>query len=229
MKHIHCIFLVALCSLPSLGQAQITVDRNILDLSAATRRADINVSNIGNYPETVDISLFAISDPGLASERRHSPENPRELGVLATPRQFLLAPGQTRKVRISFLTPATAKDNIYRMRVTPRGGASGNNKTSGTAVSIAIAYELLLIMRPANPDTRLIAQRDQNSLTVRNSGNSNVMLFDGKQCNHQGEACQQLAGKRIYSGASHSFALPYPDTPVSFMLNDGSNTHGVKY
>ncbi|AMO69842.1 MAG: P pilus assembly chaperone PapD [Zhongshania aliphaticivorans] len=227
MKHILFIFLFI--GLANSGQAQITVDRNIIDLSAGARRADINVSNTGKNTETVDISLFAIIDPGLDSEQRHSPENPRELGVLATPRQFTLAQGQSRKVRISFLKTATVKDGIYRMRVTPRSESSGNSKPAGTAVSIAIAYELLLILRPPKPDARLLAHRDQKSLTVNNPGNSNVMLFDGKQCNKLGEACQQLAGKRIYSGAGHVFALPYPDTPVRFMLDDGSNTRGVEY
>ena len=227
MKHILFIFLFI--GLANSGHAQITVDRNIIDLSAGARRADINVSNTGKNTETVDISLFAIIDPGLDSEQRDSPENPRELGVLATPRQFTLAPGQSRKVRISFLKTATVKDGIYRMRVTPRSESSGNSKPAGTAVSIAIAYELLLILRPPKPDARLLAHRDQQSLTVNNPGNSNVMLFDGKQCNKLGEACQQLAGKRIYSGAGHVFALPYPDTPVRFMLDDGSNTRGVEY
>ncbi len=55
------------------------------------------------------------------------------------------------------------------------------------------------------------------------------MLFDGKQCNKLGEACQQLAGKRIDNGAGHVFAVPYPDTPIRFMLDDGSNTRGVEY
>lgn len=130
MKHILFIFLFI--GLANSGQAQITVDRNIIDLSAGARRADINVSNTGKNTETVDISLFAIIDPGLDSEQRHSPENPRELGVLATPRQFTLAPGQSRKVRISFLKTATVKDGIYRMRVTPRSESSGNSNADFT-------------------------------------------------------------------------------------------------
>ena len=221
--------ILLLFSLAHTAAAQITVDRNIIDLSAGTRRADIAVSNTGQSNEEVEISLFAISNPGLDSEQRLSVDNPRELGLLATPRRFLLEPGQSRKVRISFLKPATTTDNIYRMRVTPKNGSTATRKAPGTAVSIAIAYELLLILRPSKPDTRLEVNRQQNSLQVKNTGNSNAMLFDGKQCNAQGDNCKQLPGKRIYSGANHEFTLPYTNTPVSFMLNNGVDTYGVEY
>lgn len=207
------------------SHARLTVDKNIIDADAKSRRADVVIGNSGKQRVGVDIGVYHILAPGQEGERRYTLDNPRELGVLATPRQFELAPGEHRKVRISFLKPPAAEDTVYRIRVAPRELASSNAAAPGKLINISLSYDLLLIRRPLTPTSELSAWRDGRTLSVANLGNSNLLLFDGQQCDSQGENCKVLGAKRIYAGAEHRFELPYRNSPVRFIVDEGGNTY----
>lgn len=219
------IGLIALSAYTSIAEARLNVDKNIIDADAKTRRADIVISNSGQQAVGVDIDVFRIAFPGLATEQRYTLDNPRELGVLATPRQFELEPGEERKVRISLLRPPEAEDAIYRLRVAPRALSQSTSASPGKLINISLSYDLLLIRRPITPVSTLAAERRERRLAVSNLGNSNFLLFDGQQCDNQGENCKMLGAKRIYAGATHEFELPYDSSPVRFIVDEGGNTY----
>jgi hypothetical protein len=52
-------------------------------------------------------------------------------------------------------------------------------------------------------------------MTLRNGGDTNVELYDGRQCDTSGKSCVTLPARRLYAGASWSQVLPF-DTPVEY-------------
>ncbi|WP_373097243.1 molecular chaperone [Zhongshania sp.] len=223
------IYLIIFLFAVNIAHAQISVDKNIIDISSDRRHGDITVYNSGKNPEDVRISVFSIRQPGLATEQRFRSDNPRELGIIATPRQFTLAPEQRRKIRLSFLKPAIDQDQIYRMLVEPLPKEKQDTTPSNSLITLNIAYELLLIKRPPQYKIEYSANRIDGGLSIHNTGNSNFLLFSGEQCNTLGEDCRSIAGKRIYAGARHRFELPHGESPVQFMLNIGDDTRAVRF
>ncbi len=226
-----CLALLAGLFVPGIAAAAISLSKNVVDVVAAdARRADIVVANTGEQTEQVRLSLYRVDKPGLSGEQRFSSDNPRELGIIATPRQFTLKPGERRKLRLSFLQFPQERDLIYRMLVEPVAVSdSASPEGSGNRISIVLSYNVLISLRPSQQQLSYTHQRGPNELTIHNTGNTNFLLYGGQQCNQQGEDCRALPVKRLYSQASFSFALPHGDTPAEFIMDDGGGTRSLSF
>ncbi|MBB3046650.1 P pilus assembly chaperone PapD [Litorivivens lipolytica] len=208
----------------------VLIDRSIIDVTAGeARRSDFHVLNQGSTDSEVSIELYRVLNPGLPNEERVSPENPRDMGLLATPRQFTLAAGERRKVRLSFLHLPTETDAIYRILVKPSANKGTSSKAS--QISVVFNYELLLILRPPSKEARYLVSSTDQALTFTHTGNSNFLLYAGRECPNESneEQCQPIPAKRLYAGASHSFPLQ-PDTRyVNFLYKDDGEARLIEF
>lgn len=206
--------LLALCA-SMTAQADLLLDKNFVEfLATEVPRKDITLSNSGNKPSYVDVEVSRIENPGTENEQRLTITDPRELGLLASPRRLKLEAGESRRLRLTLLKRAKTKDEVFRVKITPSIDEFGETKGQ---LQILIAYDALVIARPPNANALIDAKREGNQLTLTNNGNTSVLYYNGQQCDETGENCRQLAGRRIYGGTSRTLELPYDASPVKFL------------
>lgn len=211
--------MLAGIALPQPASADLVISQVIVDMSSPVqRRADIQVANRGRGRLYVVVEPFRILNAGKAGERRVRVVDPAKHGLLVSPVRMILEPGQRRVIRFVALSPAKGKDRIFRVTVKP---VVGKLKSERAAVRVVVGYDLLVIQRPAKASAQITARRVGRTLVVRNSGNTNALLFRGKQC--VGKRCRTLPARRVYGGTSVRIKLP-GQGKVGYLLKVGNST-----
>jgi P pilus assembly chaperone PapD len=197
------------------ASAQLSVDRVIVDFAPGEpRRQDILVSNTSDEVAYVQVEPRVIQNPGKPDQESVTVADPRERGLLVSPERLKLPAGARQRVRFALLDRPSDQDRIYRVSIRP---VVGDLESQETAVKVLVGYDVLVMARPQNADPNLTTRRADGQLMVRNSGNTNALLFRGEQCAPGGGDCVDLPSKRIYAGADWSTELPY-DTPVEYRV-----------
>ena len=215
------ISCLAICAVimsiaPRDAVAQMVLDKVVLDfLPGQPPRDDVVVQNPSQEPLFILVEPSRIMNPGQPSEERVQFRDPGELGLLVTTNRFIVQPGQRKIIRFAVIGPAIEQDRIYRVTVRP---IVGQVESQTTAVKVVFGYDLLVIVRPPNPEPKIEWNRDGLKLSVKNVGSTNALLSQGKQCNADGEDCKDLPPKRLYPGAQWDHELER-DTPVEYYLS----------
>ncbi len=185
----------------------LQVDRIEVDLLARDDyRGDVAVTNDSSDEVVyVEVTVFEVLNAGTPDERRIEHKNPEEAGFLAAPRQLVLAPGQTKLVRMVAVEQPGAVDRIFRVQVRP---VVGELVTEGMIVKVVVGYDMLVTVRPEGARPNIVGERQGNRLVLRNSGNSTGYLLGGKSCDAAGNSCVELPGKRMYPGNELAVELP---------------------
>ena len=203
----------ALVAVPA--PAEIVLSELIVDLQPGKHvREDIEVWN--NSPERsfVAIEPREIINPSLPTQSVRQDPDPEKLGLLVSPARMILEPGQRKLVRVAMLDPSFDKEHVYRVTVKPVIGAIESNDTG---LKLLIGYDVLVLVRPAQPLANVTGLRNGRELTFQNGGNVSVEIVDGRQCSRGHDECSELPGKRLYPGASWSVELK-SDAPADFTL-----------
>ncbi|TVS17018.1 MAG: hypothetical protein EA417_08470 [Gammaproteobacteria bacterium] len=210
---------VALLLLGSAAQADMSLDRSILIFDAqSTPRQDVEITNSGSENLYLETEILRVSQPGTEAETRERVLDPDAIDLLVTPARLIVPPGARRLLRVVNLGDPAKVDHIYRINVRP---VVGSVEAETTAVKVIIAYQLLVILRPSDPQPELIWDRQGRNITFTNNGNTNVLLFNGVQCPPDGGDCVELnAAQRLYAGNSWTLELPY-DGSVEFTTGVG--------
>ncbi|BBD96764.1 hypothetical protein SAMIE_1002650 [Sphingobium amiense] len=210
------ILLAALALTASPGaRANLVLSQVILDLVPGTPQAqDIEVWNNSKERSYVVAEPVEVKAPGTPEEQRVTQPDPGILGLLVTPQRMILEPGQRRLVRVAAVAPRGARDRIYRVAIKP---VAGEVTAGNSALKLMVGYDVLVIYRPEQLDGSVSAQRSGGSITFRNSGNTNVEMFEGKQCDAAGRACRTLPSNRLYPGATWQVAVD-PANPVEYRV-----------
>jgi len=203
----------------SLSYASISVSDLVVNLSGNSLSKNISIHNNGTTTEYVEINPLLVEHPGKENEKKAAIKNPRELGLLITPKKLVIPPGQSRTVRMVSTKQPTDVDRIYRLKVTPTTGKLITPKgitKSQIGLKLIIGYNLLVIVRPLKEKHDLKIARQGELVTVVNLGNTNVKLENGVQCS-QPKVCVKLAvpNKRLYAGNTWQFKVK-EDHPVKF-------------
>ena len=124
---------------------------------------------------------------------------------------MILEPGQRRQMRFAPVGPREARERVYRVTVKP---VAGPLSAAETGLKLLVGYDVLVLLRPADLRSNLVARRVDGRLTFRNEGNASLELIDGRQCVAGRNNCTPLPGKRLYAGAEWSQELPstHPST-----------------
>jgi P pilus assembly chaperone PapD len=202
--------------LASSAWADIFVDRAIVRLGAdKPPREDVKVINNGSDVGYVSVEVFEVKNPGTESEERIKVTDPDQVKLLASPSKLMIPPNSQKLVRIVNLETANDQERIYRINVTPV--LPPLQEEQGSVVRVVVAYQLLVIVDPAEPREELEVLRQGYKLTVNNKGNTNVLFSDGKQCDERGEDCVEIPAHRVYAGNQWQIDLER-DAPVVFNL-----------
>lgn len=189
-----------LCGLIAMGWsvpsgATLSINNVIIDFSDPGRRvSDVELENKGKDRLYVTVEPSRIANPGEAVERRVQDPDPEKLGLLVTPARIVLEPGERKLLRFAVMGEPRNVDAIYRVTVKP---VAGRVTSAVSGVKVMVGYDLLVIRRPVRPQAAVVGARVGGFLVLRNTGNTNALLFDGKQCSPQ---CRPVETKRLYPG-----------------------------
>lgn len=199
----------------SSARAQMVLDKVEVELGAERRYDDIEIANSGAEPLYVQIAPSRIQNPGHPDEKRVSPHDPESLGLLVTPMRLIVQPRERHRVRIVALNPQPASDEVFRVTVKPIVGSVESDQTA--AVKVVVAYDALVLVRPADAYAEIQSRRAGRVLTIENLGNSCAVLHDGRQCNASQQDCRTLPAQRLYAGSEFRVDLPF-DTPATYTV-----------
>lgn len=212
----------ALTLLASSASANMMLSNAIVHFEPGSpARQDVEITNTGSEPMYVQIEPKVVLQPGTPEEQREIITDPRKHGLLVTPNRLVIAPGTSRSIRLVNMRPGATEERIFRITAKPVAGEF-EAKTSG--LKVLIGYEVLAIAYPAEVNPQLNVERDGKRLTVHNTGNTNVFMQQGFQCESPelpDEQCTPLPGKRMYPGTRWRTELPH-DLPVRYYQSVGT-------
>lgn len=197
------------------AQAGLVLSQLVVDITPANNaRSDIEIWN--NAPERtyVEAAPREIVNPGTPSQAGRTDPDPEKLGLLVSPSQMILEPGQRRLLRIAAISHDPKREHVYRVTVKP---VVAELSAEGSALKVLIGYDILVIVRPAEMSPHVSGTRLGNSLILHNDGNVSVELVNGNQCAQSKTACTDLPDTRLYSGATATINIA-PSQPVYYKL-----------
>jgi P pilus assembly chaperone PapD len=190
-------FVAAASSAPA--GAEIVLSQLVVEIAPGkAMRGDVEVWNNDSERAYVLVEPAEVLEPGTSTERRVGERDPQKLGLLITPVQMVLEPGQRKLLRISSVVPTGSRERVYRITVKPTVGSVQSNVTG---LKLLIGYDVLVLVRPGDSAARLSGSRNGKQLTIRNNGAASVELAAGKACRGKAD-CRELPAKRLYAGAA---------------------------
>ncbi len=207
--------------------AQIAVHPVILDMPATElQRAEFEVVNSTSERVYVSVEPARIDNAGKPSEVRVAPSDPEKLGLLASPPRLIVEPGERRFVRVAALLAPGVQDRIFRVAVKP---VVGDLTGEESGLKVLVGYDLLVIQRPEGPSITLDWQNRTEEVTIRNAGNSNGQLINGRACqpDEVEELCTELPPGRLYAGSEMTVAKPEGTTASYDVLFMGKSTRVI--
>lgn len=210
-------FLV--CGLMALpARAEFIISNAILEFNAGgPRQQDIELVSRSEASDYVVTEVSKILDPGLPTEKRELVGDPQQGGLLVTPEKTVLAPGARKLLRFVLLREPDAQEHVYRVTVKPV--IKGVDNASKVGLKVLIGYEALVIVRPAKPVPAYTVVRNGRTLSIANTGNTNVLFQNGAQC-PASEGCELPPALRVYPGQKAQVELPL-DKTVTYTVWDG--------
>jgi len=217
----------------SLAHGAMRVDRNVVTFEpGAPDRADVEVQNPDAEPLFAEVEVFEVQHPGAENEARVKVTDPAEVRFLVTPSKFVVPPGARKVLRLVNLGGNGDHERVYRINLRPVP-APMEAKASG--IRLLVAYQLLVIVAPAEPKPDLVVTRTDNSLVAVNRGNVNTLMSAGLQCvtasalqKPDADTCTALETHRVYPGNTWTLELP-SDGPVEFTLSQGAEHDRHRY
>jgi P pilus assembly chaperone PapD len=203
------------------AHAELVLSELIVELQPGKQvRDDVEVWN--NSPERnyVSIEPREIINPSLASQSILKDPDPEKLGLLVSPARMVLEPGQRKLIRIATLSGDAERESVYRVTIKP---VVADIQADNSGLKVLVGYDVLVLVRPAQPRPNVTGIRSGTKLTFTNSGNVSVEIVDGRQCKGTRVDCTDLPGKRLYTGATWTIDLP-ADAPVQYTLKSPGRT-----
>lgn len=230
---------ILLFLLPQISLSSISIDNAVINMHEKVSET-LSVKNSGENKEYIAVNIRRLNNPGTKNESCsvlnkgnyqkftkmcEEKEDIKDIGLSISPLKFILNPDSSRKLKI-FNISESDKERIYRAEVVPVSAPFSIEGKKKVGVKIQIGYEALIIIPPKNLKFSYETHRSGKKLNVKNTGNSNILFYNGKVCNEK--ECKKIKPKRIYSGATHMFELPLSDGKVSFDIMKNKRTERIE-
>lgn len=212
--------------------AELIVNRSIMifDDPVETKQ-DVVVFNSDELNNLyLQVDPYVVNNPGSADQELVSLPIGEASDFLASPNRLIVPPGSRSLVRMLNLGAPTDQERVYRINLIPISApqelADQDKNTVRSKLDIVVAYQVLAIVLPIDPEPIVDFSRTGNRVTFTNSGNANYLLTDGVQCNPiVPDECVDLTDKRLYPGNTWDMELPF-SSPANFKIrtHDGHRT-----
>jgi hypothetical protein len=236
-KNFFNALLISLTS--SLSPFAIAAQINVTPLSIdftpkGDKFSDISVMNVSQDMAYVQINISRIDNPGMPNQKTVSITNdPQSFGLIASPTKLAIPAQQLRRVRLLPLIHNNTQDVYYQVKITPVTGELESilspNKAIQAGFQIIVGYETKVFIRPPNAQAVVSINRTSNEVTVKNTGNSNVLLYGGQQCDAAHKVCTPIAtpAHRLFAGNTWEFSVENA-APVEFTEKFLAQTQTLK-
>jgi len=216
------LFLGMLLSTSSF--AELIVNKSIIIYDdPLISKNDVTVFNTDEESNLyLKVEPFKVIHPGAEEQQLIEMPLDADPEFLASPNRVIIAPQGRSIVRMLNLNSDGREELVYRVNlipVTPPVELEDNGVADiESRLEIVIAYQVLVIVLPRNPQPNVVASRTGTQAVFANDGNANYLLTDGEQCDPGNpDVCELLEDRRIYPGNSWSLALPF-DGPFSYKV-----------
>jgi P pilus assembly chaperone PapD len=202
MKYLFGIFC-ALFIVRLPAQAQITADKTVVYWQQNSPPVkNVAVRNSANKSILVEVRVNEVLNPGEASINQQ-PSN----DILVAPKRFSVPPRGERTVRMLRRGEHGAKERVFRISFVPEAredeDQSDNKPTHvRTMLRVLTGVGILLFTEPTVSEPKLLVERQDNKIVLKNQGNVNIALLKVKRCAKVGEDCEEIVPKRLYPGTS---------------------------
>ncbi|OHX11592.1 pilus assembly protein [Chromobacterium sphagni] len=160
-------------------------------------------------------------------------------GLIASPARLIVPAGGMQASRLLYLGPRD-QERYFRVRFSPvlpdkqnafdigDAAARQYQDSLSAGVNVLTGYGAIVIVRPKTPhyDTQL--QDGANSYTVRNNGNSTVILDAFYDCAAAGKTCDTPTKHHVLPHSSKSF-IKVDGHGYKFELIEGSSRQAVAF
>lgn len=219
----------------SVGASQIYVDNTIINIKSKEEAKTVSIKKINNQ-KNVYVSTFLreIKNPNEKSEyclsfaeskKCKRVDNVEDLGLITTPNKLVLGDKSFKKIRIYNLNENLSSEKVYRLEILPVNNKKLESKNNHLALKIQMGYEVLIIVEPEKLKYSFNYKLEGNKLKINNSGNVNILFFEGKECNK--EICRDLEVKRIYAGGHYNYDLKWEDSNVNINIMKGKKVENI--
>jgi len=209
----------------SSARADLVVSQLVVELNPTqSARADVEVWNNGSERAYIAVEPREVIGAGTPSQSARTDPDPEKLGLLVAPSRMILEPGQRRLVRVASIAPAE-REHVYRVTIRP---VLGQLTPGPSGLKLLLGYDMLVLVRPADPRPHVSGSRSGDRLTLTNDGNASVELVDGQACPPSEAKCQELPGGRLYVGAQKTVTVP-PGWRTDYKLRMGSQLLRVQF
>ena len=190
--------LLLLCNI-TIASAGIYLSPLTMNFTAgATPRKDFVVYNTGNQKEYVETRITDITD----SKHPKSISDPKKLGLILSPRKFILSPKQKRVVRLSLTKRADKhREKRYtvlfssvkgKLKEIEKNDTSNNQHFINAGIGLSVAYKSYVFIHPTDMHINVQTNRFRNKLTITNKGNTTIHIKGLKQCSHENDKCEHI-------------------------------------
>lgn len=183
------------------------------------------VNNSTKDPAYVATSVRRMDNTSDAEDKGVYYKNPKKLGLIASPVKMVLNPGTSRKVKVTSLQKPGNKEIVYNVFISQKKGQviSTTKKlkkgNSTIILTVNTAYISRVMVLPKKPFIKVNLKRSGRNLVVKNNGNVNFLIYQGKQCV---DKCTKLnLLKRVYPGQTWNTKLTF-SAPVELNIRDYS-------
>lgn len=227
MKRFLKYFILFLTILPCLNQpvaAQITVNQAVFHFRPGAKPyQNVQVVNHSNEVLHVNVEATEMINPGATDEQRVPSED-----LIISPRRFSIEAKGSRTVRILIARSPSDKESVFRARLLPQskkpGGAEKKLGRVSTRIKVLTGAGILLFQHPLESIAKLDWERSRTDVVFTNSGNRNVLLYDGESC--IGSKCQAITAMRLHPGNVWSVKAG-PRTTLKFKKEVGDSTEDL--
>ena len=211
MRSMVVVLLVCLGFSPLGVNAQLSVNKSVVEISSAEPRSTIRLTNSGPDTLYVNLKLHEVLQPQNDNSPRQLMVDPIHDGVLVHPTQLILQPGQTRSARVVLTEEIQHQDRVFRLELRPLAGdalPNGLSDERSAGVQTLLGYQLLVLARPArlSPDVKM--SRVDDAVVFSNLGNTSVLLRKLEICAQQPLNCVAMRPNRLYPGEVLSVPMP---------------------
>ncbi|WP_434628942.1 hypothetical protein [Chromobacterium sp. CV08] len=237
-----CLLLCLTAQAPAAPAINIGAMYEYLDADAGTLLK--RVRNSGDSTAFVKVAVAEIVY-GRDGQANELPVDTGQLalgqvnGLLASPSRLIVPAGGMQASRLLYLGPRD-RERYFRVRFSPvlperqdafdvgDDEARRYQDSLSAGVNVLTGYGAIVIVRPQQPryDTRL--QDGRHGYTVRNDGNSTVIVDAFYQCAADGAHCETPTKHHVLPGGSKRFAK-LDGHSYKFELIEGSRRQAVAF
>ncbi len=202
----------------------ISLNKVIVDFRPGDKPIDnINVTNQSDKPLKISVNTIEVTRSDLPDQL----ESPTDK-LIAAPKAFEIAPGETRPVRLVLRGFPEDMESIYRVRFVPSEPTMQKTQEIGgkaIQVNVIVSMGALIMVSPKNVRPDLKFTREGDKIKLFNAGNITAQLQREDFClDEERKNCVPLEGARIFPGVEKEIIVPEPLKTLAYtqtLLIDG--------